>query len=348
MKIRKIVGILAVCALLAMPFSMNVSAAVPFDNLIALYNMEGGLTNSVTGNDGILMNGAGFVSDGQRGSVLFLNNADVVSPGEMGFGAYNYEGQHAILSSHHVPMGNEMSISVWFRVAELRTWARVIDFGDAQAQDEFGPNYPARFISISATNSTYTIATTNVNDSDDGVPNNRDRVFADMVGENEWIHAVYVINAQSGSPNVLYLNGTPFESTNAGGSLDDPDPAHFAPRELHEAVYGIGLTFLGRSRFEANADQIFYGWIDDVAIFDVALTAEQVAELAATDFSGGVPGTEPAPAEADAPEPEAAPEVVQAAEAAKPAPPTADPITLAILGSLAAGVAGAAIARKKK
>ena len=81
-----------------------------------------------------------------------------------------------------------------------------------------------------------------------------------------------------------------------------------------------------------------------------------IANVAVLTFGGPVampepePEPEPAPVEAEAaPEPEAAPEAVQAAEAEKPAPPTADPITLVILGSLAAaGAAGTLVARKRR
>jgi hypothetical protein len=117
---------------------------------------------------------------------------------------------------------------------------------------------------------------------DAGVPNNRDRVFADLVDENAWVHAVYVI-AKDNTPNVLYLNGVAFQSTN-GGADDWADPAGFAPSDIYAAPEGLRNVFVGRSAFENNGDQIFFGWIDDVAIFDVALTANQVAGLMAADL----------------------------------------------------------------
>ena len=336
---RKIICILTICALVAAPvFTLGVSAAVPYDNMIALYNMEGDLKDSVSGKDGTIMNGASFVDDSERGGkVLHLNNDNVTAPGQ-GLG-YDAEGQHAILAEHHIPDSDQMTISIWFKVKEHRTWARVIDFGDARAETQDSPN---RFINISPTNGEFTVGTLNINDSSDGIPNNRDRVFADVVNENEWIHAVLVINAKSGSPNVLYLNGKAFQSTNGGGT-DAPDPAFFSPKDVLTADDGIGKTYIGRSRFENNGDQIFNGYIDNIAIFNVAFTADQVAELNKVDFNAGNPATAVPPAVEESPAaPEAAPAPV-AAVVAPAAAPVAVPqtndsgivmmIVLALLGS---------------
>ena len=122
MKIKKIISILVTCVFLASAFSISVSAAIPFDNMIAMYNMEDSLTNSVTGANGTLKNGAGFVNDAQRGSVLFLDNDNVTSPGE-GLG-YDGEGQWAELAAPYIPDSDQMTISLWFKIKdEHRTWA---------------------------------------------------------------------------------------------------------------------------------------------------------------------------------------------------------------------------------
>jgi len=266
--------------------------------MIALYNMEGGeFKDLISGSAGTLKNGASLIADSERGgNVLYLNNDDVVSPGT-GLG-YDSEGQHAILAAPHVPSTDAMTISVWFKAKELRNWARVIDLGDAKAQFD---NNPDRFINISPTNGEYTIGTVNVNDGGGfSVPNNRDRVFASLVSANTWIHAVLVINPPSGNPNVLYLNGTPYQST-SGGAGDAPNAATFTPKIVSEALDGLGNGLLGRSRFENNGDQVFNGWIDDVAIFDVALTADQVTELRNTSSANLNPTSQQAPVAVEPP-----------------------------------------------
>ena len=282
-----------ICALTIAPiFTLGVSAAVPYDNMIALYNMEDAIKDEISGGSGTLWNGASFADDGDRGGkVLVLNNDSVVAPGE-GEG-YDKEGQWAELAAPHIPDSDQMTISIWFKVKETRTWARAIDIGDAKAQvalagGESATVGPDRFINISPTNGSYTIGTFNVNDSGEGIANNRDRVFADQVNDNEWIHAVLVVNADSGNPNVLYINGKAFQSTH-GGENDDPEAAEFSPKEILAAPDGVRNVFLGRSAYENNGDQIFNGWIDDVAIFNVALTADQVAELNKVDFKAGNP-----------------------------------------------------------
>jgi len=189
-----------------------------------------------------------------------------------------------------VPNNDAMTISIWFKVKEQRTWARAIDLGDAKAQNalangETGTIGPDRFINIAPSNGSNTLATVNCNDMADlGVPNNRDRAFADyVVDEGVWVHACYVISKDGVNPNVLYINGQPYLSTHTNAG-DDPEPAEFSPKDIYAAPEGLRNAFVGRSAYENNTDQIFNGYIDDIAIFDVALTANQVAGLEAASF----------------------------------------------------------------
>ena len=353
MKIKKSISILILCTLLVLTFSIGVSAAdIPFDRMLAMYNMEGSLTNSVTGAEGTLMNGAGFVQDSERGTVLFLNNADVVSPGNLGFGGYDIEGQHAILADNYVPTGDAITLSLWFKAAEIRNWARVIDMGDGRAQDEFQPNDPQRFINISTAGgpgNAYTIGTTNMNDIPSGSDGerNRDRVFAPQATVNEWIHVAYVTHAGSGNPPAIYINGERFEGGHGDDSFAPTDPAYWSPSLIHEHIDGVGLTFLGRSRFEGNADAVFYGWIDDVTIFDVALTSAQIQQLAAHDFAAPeAPPAEEAPPEADPAPPAADPTPPPAAQPTQ-APQTFDPIVLVVVVSFVS-IAAIIVLKKRK
>jgi len=263
----------------------------PYDHMIAAYNMEGELKNSVTGNVGKLWNGASFVDDADRGGkVLYLNNDDVVDPGN-GAG-YDQEGQWAELAAPYIPDSDAMTISIWFKLKEPRNWARAIDMGDARAQTllaegEGGVLAPDRFINISPIANTgggdYLVGTFNCNDMTDlGLPNARDRAWADPSDEGVWIHAVYVISKDD-TPNILYVNGVPHESSNSNPG-DDPEPAAFSPKDIIAAEYGLKNAYVGRSAHEQNGDQIMNGWIDDITIFDVALTANQVAGLKAADL----------------------------------------------------------------
>ena len=262
----------------------------PYDHMIAAYEMNGELKNSVTGKTGILWNGASFVDDPERGKVLYLNNEDVVDPGN-GLG-YQQEGQWAELAAPYIPDSDAMTISIWFKLKESRNWARAIDLGDARAQTllaegESGVLAPDRFINISPFANTgggdYLVGTFNCNDRTDlGLPNARDRAWADPADEGVWIHAVYVIS-KDGSPNILYVNGVAHESSNSGPG-DDPEPAVFSPKDLLTAEYGLKNAYVGRSAHEQNGDQIMNGYIDDITIFDVALTANQVAGLRAADL----------------------------------------------------------------
>lgn len=332
--------------LLAMTLSIGVYAAIPYDNMIALYTMDNDLKDSISGKAGTLKNGASFIADSARGNVLFLDNKDVVSPGT-GKG-YDAEGQHAILAESHIPDSDTMTVSIWFKVIELRNWARVIDMGDARAETLDSPN---RFINISPTNGTNTIGTVNVNDGASfgfTVANNRDRVFADLVAVDTWVHAVLVIDATDDKPNVLYLNGVAFESGH-GNAGDPAEKSEFSPKDILAAVDGIGSTYIGRSRYNNNGDQIFNGYVDDIAIFDIALSAEQVKELMNAKSDALLPApevVEEVVVEAPAAEVAAPAETAAPAPAPAKAPQTSDASILVLFAVLLAS--GYAIVKTRK
>lgn len=347
---KKVICILMTGALLCAMLSVPIAAAgsVPFDKMIALYNMTGStLKDDVSGKDGVLYNGAKLVVEDGRNS-LYLNNEANESVGQLD-GGYLKNGQWAELAAPYIPDSDEMTVSLWVKMKELRTWARAIELADRKAQNELeaagnnaldlsGAASPDRFINISPSNGSNFVGTINGNDMG-LVPNNRDRSFGDQPDTDKWIHAVYVIN--KGKPNVLYVDGTAYLSTN-GNAGDDPEDATFSPKDILASEHGLRNGYLGRSGYENNGDQIFYGFISDVAIFSVALTAEQVAELGKTDFSKGNPAkataAPEAPAEVTAPDAPAA----EAAPAAPASPKTGDCsiLLVALIGiASASGVA---------
>ena len=338
---KKILSILLVCMFVLAPvFAISASAAVPFDKMIGLYNMENDFKDSVSGKEGTLKNGASFTKDAARGNVLSLNNDSVISPGT-GLG-YDKEGQFAILADSHIPNTDAMTISLWYYAKEQRNWARVIDFGDDRANKESAD--PQRFINISPANAAtggYTIGTVNVNDGASigfSVPNNRDRVFAPLAPTKEWVHVVLVIDPKGAKENILYVNGVPHKSTSGGGATDAPNPSTFSPKDILSAVTGVGPTYLGRSRYNTNGDQVFNGFVDDVAIFNVALTADQVKELSTTDLSKGDPTKAAATTTAAA----AATTTKAPAGGTTTAPKTGD-ATLFIVLTMITAIAGSAV-----
>jgi hypothetical protein len=139
----------------------------------------------------------------------------------------------------------------------------------------------------------------------------------------------------AGNPIRLYVNGTEYVGT---------DMAGHSPKNILAAPAGLRNAFVGRSAFEGNSDQIFNGFIDDVVIFDTALSAAQVAALSAHNFV-------PAAAAPTPPPPAAAATTTPPAQTAAPSAGgpvgTFDPITLIALGAIAAG-AGAVIVKKRK
>jgi hypothetical protein len=284
--------------------------------------MADGMKDAVSGNSGQLINGAKIVQDAQRGNVLFCDNEGGIKVTE--------DAQWAELANHHIPDSDEMTISIWFKAKELLDGApRVFETGDARPLTE-GDTVPLRFICIHPHRSFGDVgvqATLNCNDLTDVVPNNRDRAFSppeDTAILDEWVHVVWVIN--TGKPNTMYVNGVPYMSHHGGGPDDPAEDAVFSPKDVLTAPEGTRNALLGRSGEEGTAavNPVFNGYISDVAIFSVALTADQVAEIAKADLSKGDPSkaaavVEEAPAAAETPAEAPAP-VVEAAPAPAPAP----------------------------
>jgi len=314
---KKFISILLISMMMFSLIAVSgVSAAdeIPWDKMIALYNMAGGIKDDVSGKDGLLVGGASIVQDAERGSVLFLDNPDGIKVVDDG-------AQWAELADHHIPDSDEMTISLWFYAKEYLEGApRVFETGDARPVNE-GDTVPLRFICIHPHRSSGDVgvqATLNCNDLTDIVPNNRDRAFSpadDTAVLDKWVHVVWVIN--KGKPNTMYVNGVAYQSTQ-GGDGDGADNAVFSPKDVLTAPEGTRNAFLGRSGEEGTAavNPCFNGYLSDLSIFSVALGAGQVAELSKTDFSKGnpanvaavveiqadeVPGGEPVAQEAPAP-----------------------------------------------
>jgi len=334
---KRLISILIVSMMLFSLIAVSgVSAAdeVPWDKMIALYNMVGGLKDEISGANGTLANGASIVNDAARGSVLFLNNDGGINVTE--------DGQYAELAGHHIPDSDEMTISLWFKALEYLDGApRVFETGDNRPINE-GDTVPLRFICIHPHRTFGDIgaqATLNCNDLTDIVPNNRDRAFSppeDTALLDVWVHVVWVIN--KGKPNTMYVNGVAYQSHHQGGPDDAPEEAVFSPKDVLNAPEGTRNAFLGRSGEEGTAavNPCFNGYLSDLAIFSVALDAGQVAELGKADLSKGNPANVVAVAEvvveapaeeAPAPVAEDQPAVVAApAPAPAPAPRSGDAV----------------------
>lgn len=111
-----------------------------------------------------------------------------------------------------------------------------------------------------------------------------DCISTTSVPEDEWLHLATVVDA-SGEPT-LYMNGEPAEKRyrqqrDAKDGDDAPDN-WIAPKDWNRPLIGTpsaGPARLGRNpegSLQRNSPEEFQGWMSDVAVYDRALTAEEI------------------------------------------------------------------------
>jgi uncharacterized protein len=142
-----------------------------------------------------------------------------------------------------------VTIAVWVDVHTDQTWQRVFDFGSSTNVYMFfsphaGGNNVARFA---------------ITTSGNGNEQRLDAAAVLPVGT--WTHVAIVLGAGGGT---LYLNGAAV-ATNAALALRPAD------------LGATANTWLGRSQF--TADPAFNGEIDDLRIYNSALTAGQITTI---------------------------------------------------------------------
>jgi type II secretory pathway pseudopilin PulG len=152
------------------------------------------------------------------------------------------------------------TIATWVNWSGNSTWQRIWDFGTGETVNMFltpknGSNNRLRFaITVSSWGG-------------------EEQTTGPAVLPSGWHHVTVTIDADNHT-HKLYLDGSPV-AQNTSGSLDPSD------------LGNTNLNRLGRSQY--SADPYFYGKLDDVRIYNFALSPEEVDELA--QWSGGSSGT---------------------------------------------------------
>ena len=138
---------------------------------------------------------------------------------------------------------NDITISSWVKWDGSTNWQRVWDFGNDDTQYMFLTPHNGTIIRFAI---------------NDGVGENTvDSQDTIVVGE--W---TYIAVTLSGDTAKLYVNGE-LQGTNESATID---PIDFKP----------ALNYIGESQFAA--DQLFDGSIDDLKIYNYALTTEEIAQ----------------------------------------------------------------------
>jgi hypothetical protein len=189
------------------------------------------------------------IDDSGGGRDATLVNGAPRTAGRLGR-AIGFDGtnDHLTLPSGLIGTVSDFTVSFWARVPSIRTWARVFDFGSGDSD--------FMYLTLAA-------------------PNGRPRfgIRSGVLGEqfiesssefprNVWVHFAIRL---SGTTGTLYLNGSAV-GTNTALTLK--------PLSLGNTT----LNYIGRSRF---ADPYFFGQLDEFQIHERALSASEIADLAA-------------------------------------------------------------------
>ncbi|WP_328720239.1 LamG domain-containing protein [Streptomyces sp. NBC_00247] len=184
-----------------------------------------------------------------------LNVTDVTgTDGHGGAGAFNGSSSQMISTSSVVPTGpgSSFTVSAW---VYLNSTA---DFSTAVSQS--GQHNSAFYLQFSPGEKRWSFARTRSDGGTYAATGYRALSLAPSV-LHTWTHLVGVYDGVTGN-QTLYVDGAP------QGSVQDPYP-----------FTTTGAFIIGRARYaDANADQ-FDGRINEVAVWDQALTREQIGEI---------------------------------------------------------------------
>jgi hypothetical protein len=152
-------------------------------------------------------------------------------------------------------LSGDYTMSVWVNPAENRTWSRVFDFGTGTTANMFltvnGGGVGVRFAITTA-----------------GGGAEQQITRPGLLPVNTWSHLAVTV---SGTTGTLYINGAPV-ATNAAMTL--------RPSNLGNT----NNNWIGRSQY---GDPLLNATVDDFGIYDRALSADEVAALAAPAQNAG-------------------------------------------------------------
>ena len=167
--------------------------------------------------------------------------------------AYFSDNAYASLPSGIMSDMTDFTISAWVKPNNVSTWARVFDFGTGTS----------KYMFLTLTNGSNTVFAITNNGA-----GSEQKITAPVTFENGvWTH---IAVTKSGNTGIIYVNG--IESGRNESMTLSPS--------------SLGTTnknYIAKSQY--SADPYFSGGIDDFRIYDSALSAAEVAEIAKTTDS---------------------------------------------------------------
>ncbi len=152
-------------------------------------------------------------------------------------------------------LAGDWSISTWVKPQTVSTWSRVFDFGTGQSAN--------MFLTVSAGNGPRFAITSGGAGSEKQL-----NWTGQNLPLNQWSNVTIV---SSGTTGTMYVNGNAV-NTNASFTTKP------------SALGQTNRNYIGKSQY---SDPAFNGAVDDLAIYDRALSAQEVATIAAGQVAAG-------------------------------------------------------------
>ena len=249
--------------------------------LVSYWSFDGANANDLVGsNNGTLKNGAGFSTDTPNGSANSLdltNGKDYVLLPSTDFG---------------IGASSSFTISAWAKYTSSERGAITIK----QDLTGGGGDRSGITFGMGADNKTFVgiIASSGANDAANGGATFRDVVADQTVPTGEWVHIAAVLGNDA---LTTYLNGVPAVSyaVSPAGSTMQPDGtsvtggAGFDFNDANGSFTGFGASGNAPAVADSPGDftrLLYEGLLDDVAIWDHALSAGEIGQIAA---GGAIP-----------------------------------------------------------
>lgn len=143
---------------------------------------------------------------------------------------------------------DDFTFMAWVKSSETNAWERIFDFGDGEGN--------SLFLTSHAYNPERVRASYSINSEETRVD------AGNILATDQWIHLAVTIDSKTKKMS-LYVNGV------MAGTM-------FIPGDMNDYYQGT-KNYIGKSQY--SVDAYFKGYMDDVAIFNDALSADQIQQF---------------------------------------------------------------------
>jgi len=159
-------------------------------------------------------------------------------------------------SSIYVDIGDAPALAPTTDEFSVISWVFVKGTGKVSIVENNAKNWGFRFASVPQLNGYIAVG------------GGHQHVYAENTPSDEWVHVAFVWDGKSAKKGMLYQNGEKVGEAAMSGPMNQP----------------IGEGFAIGRRGAATASQYFPGLIDEVAIFNVALSEDDIKDIMKTGF----------------------------------------------------------------